>query len=142
MLALTLATDGGTTEGIPWLAPTIALLTVILGGGGFAALLKVRHDKRLGVAQQEVAEDDALSARWKAIIEAQTVSLLKPMQERIGTLEETTKRLETELGTTKRKYWSAISHIRNLYTWIARHLPEDIEQTSIPAPPAALAEDI
>lgn len=130
------------TDGLPWLTPTIAILTLILGGGGIAALLKVRHDKRMGVAQQEAAEDDALSNRWKAIIEAQTASLLEPMTRRLVTLEEKVGTLESDLALSRRKYWSAISHIRTLYNWIARHLPEDVSQTQVPAPPATLAEDI
>lgn len=125
---------------IPWLTPTIAILTLVLGGGGVAALLKVRHDKRMGVAQQETAEDDALSNRWKNIIEAQTVSLLTPMSTRLATLEVTVTRLEGELSESRKKYWGAIGYIRTLNNWIARHLPESIEQ--VPPPPAVLAEDI
>jgi len=125
---------------VPWLTPTIAILTIVLGGGGVAALLKVRHDKRMGVAQQETAEDDALSNRWKSIIEAQTVSLLTPMAGRLATLETTVARLEGELTESRKKYWGAIGYIRTLNNWIARHLPESIEQ--VPPPPAVLAEDI
>lgn len=141
METLALATTSS-AGGIPWLTPTIAVLTLLLGGGGIAALLKVRHDKRMGVAQQETAEDDALSNRWKAIIEAQTASLLEPMARRLVSLEESVGRLENELALSRRKYWSAISHIRTLYNWIARHLPEDVSQTQVPEPPATLAEDI
>jgi hypothetical protein len=141
METLALATTSS-AGGIPWLTPTIAVLTLLLGGGGIAALLKVRHDKRMGVAQQETAEDDALSNRWKSIIEAQTASLLEPMARRLVTLEEKVGTLESDLALSRRKYWSAISHIRTLYNWIARHLPEDIEQTQVPPPPATLAEDI
>lgn len=125
---------------IPWLTPAITILTLVLGGGGIAALLKVRHDKRMGVAQQETAEDDALSNRWKNIIEAQTVSLLTPMSTRLATLEETVTRLEGELSESRKKYWGAIGYIRTLNNWIARHLPESVEQ--VPPPPAVLAEDI
>lgn len=141
-LALALAADGGTPDSIPWLAPTITVLTLLLGGGGIGALLKVRHDKRVGIAQQEVAEDDALSNRWRAIIEAQTVSLLKPMQERIGTLETKVGSLEADLEASRKKYWSAVTYIRQLLTWITRHLPPDIESTQVPQAPATLVEDI
>lgn len=141
METLALATTSS-AAGIPWLTPAIAILTLVLGGGGIAALLKVRHDKCIGVAQQETAEDDALSNRWKSIIEAQTASLLEPMARRLATLEESVGKLEADLALSRRKYWSAISHIRTLYNWIARHLPDDIAQTQVPAPPATLAEDI
>lgn len=133
------AADSGN---IPWLGTAITILSLALGGGGIAALFKIRHDKRMGIAQQEVAEDDALSNRWRAIIETQTKVLLEPMQKRLADVEIEVGTLKTELATSRRKYWSAISHIRTLYTWISRHMPEDIEQTQIPAPPATLAEDI
>ncbi|AWY05296.1 hypothetical protein QDA01_gp64 [Microbacterium phage Cinna] len=138
--AMVLAADAAGSEGIPWLGPAIAVVTVLLGGGGLAALFRLRHDKRIGIAQQETAEDDALSNRWKAIIEAQTASLLEPMTRRLATLETTVGRLETELTDSRKKYWSAIGYIRSLNTWIARHLPESVEQ--VPTPPAVLAEDI
>ena len=126
----------------PWLPVLIALVTGLLGSGGVAAWLKIRHDKRVGIAAQEVIEDDALSNRWKAIIETQTKSLLEPMQKRLADLEGEVEKLKGDLEASRRKYWSAIAHIRTLYNWIARHLPDDLEQTQVPAPPATLAEDI
>lgn len=127
---------------IPWLAPTIALVTFLLGGGGIVAWVKVINDRRMGVAQRETAEHDSLSSRWRAIIETQTKALLEPMTARIGSLEEKVDGLEAELEASRRKYWIAISHLRTLYTWISRHMPDDIEQTQIPAPPATLVDDI
>ncbi len=150
MLTATLVTSvGGSDPGMPWLVPVITILSAIIGSQGVSALLRLRHDKRLGIAQQDVAEEDAEAKRWQAIIETQTRVLLDPMVVKIKSLEDEQSRLHTELGTvrrdletSRRKYWAAVAHIRNLYTWIARHLPEDIEQTQIPAPPATLAEDI
>ncbi|AWY05397.1 membrane protein [Microbacterium phage Metamorphoo] len=125
---------------MPWLGPLIAVATIVLGGGGLAALLRVRHDKRIGVAQQETAEDDALSNRWRAIIETQTKVLLEPMEKQIGELKGEVAGLKSEVAESRRKYWGAIGYIRTLSNWIARHLPESIEQ--VPPPPAVLAEDI
>ncbi|QBI98129.1 hypothetical protein SEA_FIREMAN_46 [Microbacterium phage Fireman] len=125
---------------MPWLGPLIAVATIVLGGGGLAALLRVRHDKRIGVAQQETAEDDALSNRWRAIIETQTKVLLEPMEKQIGELKGEVAGLKVEVAESRRKYWGAIGYIRTLSNWIARHLPESIEQ--VPPPPAVLAEDI
>ena len=143
MLALTLAaSDGGADPSMPWLTPLIAISTLLLGSGGVVAWRRLTYDKRIGVAQQETAEDDALSNRWKAIIEAQTKSLLEPLQTRLRDVEAKVGDLETELAASRKKYWSSVAYIRTLYNWIARHLPEDIEQTQVPAPPAILAEDI
>ncbi|QDH93096.1 hypothetical protein QDA02_gp69 [Microbacterium phage Margaery] len=125
---------------MPWLTPLIALGTLLLGSGGVVAWRRLTHDKRIGVAQQETAEDDALSNRWKSIIETQTKVLLEPMQEQIGELKNEVAGLKTEVAESRRKYWGAIGYIRSLQTWITRHLPDSIEQ--VPPPPAILAEDI
>jgi hypothetical protein len=141
MEMIALAANSGPDTGIPWLAPTIAILTIMLGSGGFVAWRRLAHDKKIGVAQQEAAEDDALSNRWAAIIEAQTQSLLEPMARRLNTLEEKVRNLETELEASRRKYWSAIAYIRQLLMWIGRHLP-DAGETQVPQAPAAVVEDI
>lgn len=125
-----------------WLGPLLGVGSMLLGGGGLAALAKVRHDKRMGVSQQEVASDDALSQRWQQIIETQTQALLDPMQKRLSDVESEVRTVKEELEESRRKYWSAVSHIRMLYTWISRHLPADVETAQIPEPPSALAEDI
>lgn len=125
---------------MPWLQPLIVIGSLLLGSGGVVAWRRLTHDKRIGVAQQETAEDDALSNRWKAIIETQTKVLLEPMQEQIGTLKTEVAGLKVEVAESRRKYWGAIGYIRTLHNWIARHLPGSVEQ--VPPPPAVLAEDI
>jgi len=119
----------------------IALLSLFVGSGGVVAYRRLSHDKKMGIAQQELTEDDAVVKRYEALIRSQTESLLEPMMERISTLESRVQSLETELATSRRKYWSAISYIRTLVNWIARHI-DDVEQTQVPSPPATLAEDI
>lgn len=120
------------------------LAAFVAGLGGVAALLRVRVDKKVGVAQQEVAEDDAITERWKSIIQVQTESLLKPMQEEITKHAGKIAELETKLERSQQKYWGAVSYIRNLLMWINRHLPADSvdETTQIPGPPAIIVEDI
>lgn len=140
-LLLALAADTG-GEPLPWLGPLIAIGTLLVSSGGIVAWRRLQHDKKVGVAQQETMEDDALSNRWRAIIESQTKSLLEPMTARLQTLETKVQSLEQELEASRRKYWSAVSYIRILLTWIARHLPPDIEATSVPTPPANVTEDI
>jgi uncharacterized protein HemX len=133
----------------PWLAPLIAFVVALLGGGGVSALIKARADRAQGVAQQETAEDDALSNRWKMIIETQTKVLLEPMQTQLTELKAEVekwkgevKKVQDELETSRRKYWNAIAYIRTLLIWISRHMPADIEQTAVPEPTANIAEDI
>lgn len=144
MLAMLLlaADTGAVAESPQWLGPLITVVTLLFGAGGIVAWRRLTHDKKMGVAQQEVAEDDALANRWKAIIEAQTKSLLEPMTTRLADVEAKVKALEGELEASRRKYWSAVSYIRILLTWIARHMPDNIENTSIPTPPANVTEDI
>ncbi|WKW87077.1 hypothetical protein SEA_NICOLE72_40 [Microbacterium phage Nicole72] len=138
-----LLADAGTPDpSMPWLGPLIAVGSLLLGSGGVVAWRRLTHDKRIGVAQQETAEDDALSNRWRAIIEAQTKVLLEPMTTRIQTLETKVGTLESELEASRRKYWSAVTYIRQLLTWISRHMPSDIETTQVPQAPSTLAEDI
>jgi hypothetical protein len=126
----------------PWLPVLIAIVTGLLGSGGVAAWMKQRHDKKVGIASLEAAEDEALANRWRAIIETQTKALLEPMQKRLADVEAEVTTLKVELEGARRKYWSAISYIRTLLTWIARHMPDDVEQTQVPSPPTTVVEDI
>lgn len=126
--------------------PTLVLIGVIVtalfSGGGIVALIRLRHDKKMGVAVQEVTEDDAEAKRWQAIIETQTKALLEPMQKRLSDVEASLEKLEAELATSRRKYWLAISYIRTLLTWIGRHMPDDLDTTAIPEPASMLVDDI
>ncbi len=138
-VALQVATENA--PDVPWLGYIITLALGVLGTGGVSALLKVRADKRLGIAQQELAEDDAFAAQWKSIIETQTESLLNPLKARLSEVEAEVATLKAELETSRKKYWSAVSYIRSLLLWIGRNIPHDVEAT-LPQAPANLAEDI
>jgi hypothetical protein len=139
-------------NGSSWVSSLIGTLTILLGGGGLAALMKVRHDKRMGIAQQEAARNDAVATQWEAmskaqsehwqgIIEKQTKSLLEPLSRELAELRERVAALQADLNARQQKYWTAITHIRMLYSWISTHLP-DADGASVPEPPAMLAEDI
>lgn len=142
MIDAALASAGDALPGTDWLAAGLGFLSALVGSGGVVAIYKARHDRKAGVAQQELDEGEAISAHWRSIIETQTKSLLEPMQKRLGEVEDEVKVVKVELAKSRQKYWSAISHIRTLYTWISRHLPPEVEATQIPEPPAALVEDI
>lgn len=135
---------GGTGMFDEWSPLFTFVATVVVGlfgAGGIVAWGRLRHDKKIDVAQQEVSEDDALAARWQNIIEAQTKNLLEPLQIRLKEVESKVAALESELAASRRKYWSAISYIRTLLTWIARHI-DNIDDTEVPTPPAIVNEDI
>jgi hypothetical protein len=118
------------------------LVTTLLGAGGIVAWRRLSHDKKIGVAAQETAEEDAEATRWRSIIETQTKSLLEPMQKQLTEHAAKIQQLEQELAVSKRKYWVAIAYIRTLLAWLNRHLPDDMENTLVPETPAALAEDV
>jgi hypothetical protein len=71
---------------IGW-AILLAVAGVLFGGGGVAALIKAISDSRQGVDASEVAEDDAIAARWQALSDAQVQNLLRPMETRLATVE-------------------------------------------------------
>lgn len=126
-----------------WVTVVLAIATVLFGTGGIAAVLKVYADRRQGVQSHEMAEDDAIVARWKQLSESQIEMLLEPVQKRLTNVEKELEGVKRELGESRRKYWAAVGHIRQLYVWINRHMPEAITtDPPLPAPPANLAEDI
>lgn len=126
-----------------WLGYAAAIVALLFGGGGIAAYFKQRQDTKRGVHQETRADVDSLNARAIAIVESQFTYLVKPLQDKVGLLETNVKSLETELKTHRALYQSAVTHIRTLYTWIARHWPTDLpESTEIPRPPADLAADV
>lgn len=119
----------------------VGIATVLFGAGGIVAWRRLTHDKKIDVAQTEIAEDDAIVARWQNIIESQTKNLLEPLQVRLRDVEGKVAALEEELALSRRKYWSAISYIRTLLTWIAKHM-DNLEHTEVPTPPTSVVEDI
>lgn len=125
---------------------TLALIAgigmLLFGGGGVAAYIKQRRDSKSGVRQDNRADGDSLNARAIAIVESQFNFLVKPLQEKVTGLEESVTKLQLEIESTKSKYWKAVTHIRTLYAWIAKHMPADVETTIVPPPPVELAEDI
>ena len=128
-----------TAAGASWVSSIIGLLTVALGGGGLAALLKVRHDKQTGVAQLEASENEATSNRLTRIIEMQTQALLEPFERELENLRGRLSALEKELDERRRKYWTAVAHIRALRAWITERIPGSV---TVPDPPPTLADDL
>ena len=121
---------------------TEAVIAGLLGSGGLVAWFKLRSDSRAGVASHELAEDQAISQNWQRIIEVQTEALIQPLQNRLQSIEVEFRELKAELEASRRKYWSAISYIRQLLLWFNRHMADDLEHTALPDPPKVLVEDL
>ena len=123
-----------------FLVPITTIIVALLGGGGVVAWVRANHDHKIGVAQQEAAEDDALSARWESLIRAQTESLIKPLQEQVASLTTKVDELDESLRQTQRRYWKSITYIRTLLTWVGRNLPHG--SSTPPDPPEEIQSDI
>ena len=125
-----------------WLTILAAVGIFLTGGGGVVAFLKQRRDAKNGIRQESRADVDSLNARAVAIVESQFIFLVKPLQEKVTGLEQKVELLQTEVEAQKTKYWKAVTHIRNLYAYIAKHMTSELEKTPPPPPPAELAGDI
>ena len=125
-----------------WILIAGALSMLLFGGGGVVAWMKQRRDAKAGVRQENRADVDSLNAQAIAIVENQFNYLVKPLKEEVDKLKGEVKELRTEAENTRTKYWKAITHIRVLYSWIAKHMPAEVEVTMVPAPPEDLADDI
>jgi hypothetical protein len=98
----------------------------VLGGLGSIATLvllwprvrKLRADTRAVDSSAAIAEDAAVDARWRLLVEAQTLNLLRPMQEELARQGQQIVDLERRLDALSAKYWSAIGWIRGVLSWI------------------------
>lgn len=121
-----------------WMSIVLTLFGLVLGGGGIAAILKARWDRKAGVESHEVVEDDAIAARWEALSRAQIDMLLNPLRDRLSEVEAKVTALEAELNASRKKYWTAIPYIRVLLGLLHRHAPD----VTPPSVPASIAEDV
>ena len=125
-----------------WTSLVSVLFLAIFGAGGLAAWIKQRSDAKNGVRQENRSDTDSLNARAVALVENQFNYLVKPLQQKVDGLEADVVRLNEEVKTHAARYQMAVKHIKVLYTWIARHMPNELDQTEIPAPPVELAADL
>lgn len=125
-----------------WVALISGIAILIFGGGGVVAWLKQRADAKQGVRQENRSDTDSLNARAVAMLETQFNYLVKPLQDKVGGLETEIASLKEEVKTHAALYKIAVNHIKVLYNWIARHVPSELDQTEIPAPPTELVNDL
>jgi len=126
-------------EGVGVADVILGVLTLVFGGGGIAALIKARADKRKGIREDSRADVDSLNARAIAISQAQFDLLVTPLKTEVVELKSEVKNLRAEVDAQKDKYWDAVTYIRAVLLWISRHFPD---RTDFPQPSANLAEDI
>ena len=125
-----------------WVALVSAIAVILFGTGGVVAWLRQRQDAKQGVRQENRQDTDSLNARAVAMLETQFNYLVQPLQKKVDGLEADVARLNEEVKTHAALYQMAVKHIKVLYNWIARHMPNELDTTEIPAPPAELVADL
>lgn len=98
---------------LEWVAALSGPSGVALGAWGKSWL-----DKR-----KSPAEETRIDAEAAQIIANTAVSLIAPVERKMKELAERVELVEEENRQTKSKFQVAIDHIRSLYVWIDRHLP-------------------
>ena len=78
---------------------------LLLGGGGLA-----------GIVSAVVTWKHSTSDQWRDIVSAQTEHLIKPLEERISTLEQQVGELEGY----RDHYMLAVEYLRKLFHWLAQ----------------------
>jgi len=69
---------------------------LLMGAGGLTAFYQARNDAKKGFKEVEIASDAADTDYLETVIKMQSEAILKPLQERVGSLE---RDLETVKGT-------------------------------------------
>jgi len=118
-----------------WVPTAVSLVVGTVGAGGLAALLRVAHDH--AIARRTALRDDdaAGDAHWSALVEAQTRSLLEPLQQQVDRHAARIGELEAEVREVRDRHWRALRLINALYAHIARHSAPDA-----PPPPPLPAD--
>ena len=125
---------------------TSVLIAIIVGifglfsGGSLVAILRMRHDKKLGIKTHELEEDKVLDLRWQAMLDQQKKNLIDPLSDRVQAQDAEIAELRRDIKEVKHKYWRAIKLARELYSYIALHIPDNADP--IPEIPPELNEDI
>lgn len=118
-----------------WVPTAVSLAVGTVGAGGLAALLRVAHDH--AIARRTALRDDdaAGDAHWSSLVEAQTRSLLEPLQQQVDRHAARIGELEAEVREVRDRHWRALRLINALYAHIARHSAPDA-----PPPPPLPAD--
>lgn len=111
-----------------WVQLAVTLAVALFGGGAAAQFFRLRHDKRLGIRNQDLAEDTAAEEWWQNRLKAQADLLVEPLRRELGEqrdevrdLRNEVRDLRAEVSHVRTRYWRAINLIRALYAWIDRY---------------------
>lgn len=96
----------------------IALFT----GGGIAGIITAVSSRKKGIRDADVAEESTAVQGLKELTAELRAELNRLKEDRKGDLARI-ERIEKEIEVEKDLRWLAISHIRDMYTWISNHLP-------------------
>lgn len=113
---------------LEWVAALSGPSGVVIGAWGKGWL-----DRR-----KSVSEGTKIDAEAAQIIANTALSLIAPVEKKVKDLTTRVDELEEENRKTKSKFQVAIDHIRSLYLWIDRHLPDKTP----PSLPTALEVNI
>ncbi|WP_078323587.1 hypothetical protein [Mycobacteroides salmoniphilum] len=105
---------------LEWVAALSGPSGVVIGAVG-----KGWMDKRKSPAEKTKIDVEAgfIGVEAAQIIAATAVSLIAPVEGEMNKLVKRVEVLERENLEAKSKFQVAIDHIRSLYLWIDRHLP-------------------
>lgn len=101
-----------------WLNIGYGLVTLLLGGGGVAALYKARQDAKQGARQGEIDEDVAISEQWRNIIETQAKSIVDPLVAQVSRLQGEVSVLQKEVKELKAEKDTLISRADSYEVYI------------------------
>jgi len=118
-----------------WVPTAVSLVVGTVGAGGLAALLRVAHDHAIDRRTALRDDDAAGDAHWSSLVEAQTRSLLEPLQQQVDRHAARIGELEAEVREVRDRHWRALRLINALYAHIARHSAPDA-----PPPPPLPAD--
>jgi len=118
-----------------WVPTAVSLAVGTVGAGGLAALLRVAHDHVIARRTALRDDDAAGDAHWSSLVEAQTRSLLEPLQQQVDRHAARIGELEAEVREVRDRHWRALRLINALYAHIARHSAPDA-----PPPPPLPAD--
>ena len=110
----------------------VGFLVALFTGGGIAGLITAISSRRKGIRDADVAEESVTVQGLKDLVTEMRAELTRLKEYRQDDLARI-ERIEKEIEVEKDLRWLAISHIRDLYSWIRKHLPS---ADPIPVPDA------